>query len=202
MLKTVVFDFGNVVGFFDHQKTLAKLSSYTTWSPKRIYDEIYDGPLEDDLESGRISVEEFLRVFIQRCELRCGVDFLLAACSDIFTPNAAVCDLVPKLVGKVRIILGSNTNSLHAAEFQKQFADVLGHFHHLVLSHEIGTRKPKAEFFRECARRAECEPGECLFIDDLTANIAGAEAIGMQGLVYHPGVDLLRELTRYGLVNL
>lgn len=155
--------------------------------------------LEDDVESGRVGVDEFLRAFIERCELRCDVNFLLKACGDIFTPNPAVCDLVASLKGKVRLVLGSNTNALHAAQFREQFADTLGNFDHLVLSHEIGTRKPKAEFFQECVRRAECEPGECLFVDDLRANIAGAEAIGMRGLVYHPGVDLKGELGGYGV---
>lgn len=198
MLKAIIFDFGNVVGFFDHKKTLAKLAAHTSWSPERIFDEIYTGPLEDDLESGRISVDEFLQAFIQRCELRCDADFLRSACGDIFTPNAAVCDLIPQLKRHYRIVLGSNTNPLHAAHFQQQFAEVLGHFHDQVLSHAIGVRKPKAPFFHECAKRANAAPHECLFIDDLTANIAGAQAIGMQGLVYHPGVDLEEELSRWG----
>jgi FMN phosphatase YigB (HAD superfamily) len=199
MLKAVVFDFGNVVGFFDHFKTLGRLAPYTTWTPERIYEEIYNGDLEEDLESGRMSVDDFMRVFIERCELRCGADDLLAACRDIFTPNPAVCDLVPRLRGKCRLVLGSNTNAVHAAQFQMQFADVLSHFHRQVLSHLIGVRKPKAEFFRECVRRAECEPGECLFVDDMAANVAGARAIGMNAVLYHSAVDLARELTRHGI---
>lgn len=199
MLKAVVLDFGNVVGFFDHRKTLARLSPYTSWSPDRIYNEIYAGTLEDELESGRITVDEFLQRFIQKCELSCDADFLLSACGDIFTPNPAVCDLVPQIKKHCRVVLGSNTNALHAAHFQKQFAEVLGHFHHQVLSHEIGVRKPKAGFFEECARRADAAPQECLFVDDLSANIAGAEAVGMKGLVYHPGIDLPNELRRFGI---
>ena len=198
MLKAIIFDFGNVVGFFDHKVTLAKLAPFTSWSPERIYNEIYTGPIEDDLESGRISVDEFLHAFIQRCELRCDAAFLRSACGDIFTPNAAVCDLIPQLKTRYRIILGSNTNPLHAAHFQKQFANVLDHFHHQVLSHVIGVRKPKAAFFHECAERADAAPHECLFIDDLTANIAGAKAIGMHGLVYHPGVDVSAALQSVG----
>lgn len=197
MIRAIVFDFGNVVGFFDHFKTLARLAPYTTWTPRRIYDEIYAGPLEDDLESGRISVDEFLRRFAELCELNCDAEFLKQACGDIFTVNPAVCDLIPKL--PCRLILGSNTNALHAAHFQAQFADVLERFHHQVLSHEIGVRKPKPEFFHECIRRAECAASECLFIDDLAANVAGAEAVGMQGLVYGKDTDLGRELKKRGL---
>lgn len=199
MLKAVVFDFGNVVGFFDHYKTLAKLSPYTSWPAKRIYEEIYSGTLEDDIESGRMTVEEFAEIFIRRCELTCDAEFLIQAAGDIFTANPAVCELVPRLKRHCRILLGSNTNALHAEQFRREYAEVLGHFHHLVLSYEIGVRKPKAEFFQECAKRAECEPGECLFIDDLPPNVAGAEAIGMRGLLYHPGVDLVAELGRHGI---
>lgn len=199
MIRAIVFDFGNVVGFFDHRKTFARLSPYTSWSPERIYTELYSGPLEDDLESGRLSVDEFLEAFIARCELRCDAAFLRLACADIFTANAAVCDLVPRLKDRYRIVLGSNTNALHAAQFQVEFADVLGHFHEQVLSYDIGVRKPKPGFFHECARRAQALPGECLFIDDLAVNIAGAEAIGMRGLVYHPGVDLHAEFRKHGI---
>jgi FMN phosphatase YigB (HAD superfamily) len=198
MQKAVVFDFGNVVGFFDHNKALARLAPYTTWPAKRIFDEVYE-PFEDDIETGRIGTAEYLRLFMTRCELRCDADFLLAVCGDIFTPNPAICDLIPRLNGRCRIILGSNTNALHADWFQRQFADVLAHFHHQVLSFAIGVRKPKAEFFRECVRRAEREPGDCLFVDDLAANIAGAEAVGMRGLLYHPRVDIISELAQFGV---
>lgn len=198
-MKAIIFDFGNVVGFFDHFRTLEKLTPHTTWPARKIYDAIFDGPLEDDLESGRITVDEFLAEFRRLCELTCDIEFLRTACGDIFTPNAAVCELIPKLRGRYRIVLGSNTNPLHGAQFTRQFADVLGHFDHLVLSYAIGVRKPKPGFFHECVRRAEARADECLFIDDLPGNIAGAEAVGMRGLVYHPKVDLIAELAKHGV---
>ena len=161
-MKAIIFDFGNVVGFFDHFRTLEKLTPHTTWSARRIYDAIFDGPLEDDLESGRITVDQFLAEFRRLCELTCDSEFLRAACGDIFTPNAAVCELIPKLRGRYRIVLGSNTNPLHGAQFTRQFADVLGHFDHLVLS----TRRcPKPR-----RRSSTSPPGRgatVFFIDDL-----------------------------------
>lgn len=199
MLKAIVFDFGNVVGFFDHHKTFAKLAPYTDWPAKRIYDEIYCGPLEDALESGQMPVDEFIECFIARTSLRCEGDYLRAACADIFTPNPEVCELIPRLKGRYRIILGSNTNPLHAVQFRRQFADVLAHFDAEVVSYEVGVRKPKAGFFEACVRHAGCEASQCLFIDDLAANIAGAEAVGLRGLIYKPGDNLAGHLTRHGV---
>jgi putative hydrolase of the HAD superfamily len=199
MIRAIVFDFGNVVGFFDHHRTLERLAPWTSWTPRRMYDEIYSGSLEDDVESGKITVDEFLAKFIERCELRCDVGHLRSACGDIFTPNPAVCELIPHLRQRHRLILGSNTNALHAERFRRQFSRVLEYFHAQIVSYEIGVRKPKAGFFEACAAAAGEAPEACLFIDDLPANVAGAEAIGMRGLVYHPGVDLPGELRKRGV---
>ena len=95
--------------------------------------------------------------------------------------------------------MGSNTNELHARQFLEQFADRLQHFDALVLSHKIGVRKPKAGFFEHCIRLAECAPAECLFIDDLAANVAGARACGWQGIVYTSFPDLRQQLMALGI---
>src|SRR5688500_7151715 len=113
-MKTIVFDFGNVVGFFDHHKTLKRLEQFTTMPAQAMFASVYAGQLEDDFETGRITEAQFLDHFIDRCRLGCTPDALSAACADIFWPNPEVCDLIPKLKGRYRLLLGSNTNIIHA----------------------------------------------------------------------------------------
>jgi putative hydrolase of the HAD superfamily len=199
-MKTVIFDFGNVVGFFDHQRTLAKLQPYSPLTPAEMYALVYDSPLEDRFERGELAVPELLDEIRGLWKLECDVEFLVHAISDIFVPNPEVCELVPRLAPRYRILLGSNTNAIHSARFIAQFADVLCHFDSLVLSHEIGIRKPAAEFFRHCQERANAAPAECVFVDDLPANIAGARAIGFQGIVYQPNENLAAQLRTLGVV--
>jgi putative hydrolase of the HAD superfamily len=198
-MKAIVFDFGNVLGFFDHFQTLNKLTRYTDLTPQAMYDAIYDTDLEDAVESGRLSIPEFLQRVRQLCRLSCDDEVLAAACADIFWPNEEVCALVPALAGRYRLLLGSNTNALHAPQFRRQFADVLRHFDALVLSHEIGVRKPRAAFFDHCRRLANCRPEECVFIDDLVVNVEGARACGWQGIVYRRGDDLRARLETMGI---
>ncbi len=107
--------------------------------------------------------------------------------------------LVPALKPRYRLLLLSNTNELHAIQFRRQFADTLAHFDGLILSHEVGLRKPCAGIYMHCHKLADCEPSQCLFIDDLPANIDAARACGWQGIVYHPGLDLCRELKKLGV---
>jgi putative hydrolase of the HAD superfamily len=160
---------------------------------------LFGGTLEDDYESGRISTREFLQHVRQACRLTCPDEIIATAWADIFWPNQEICALLPRLKPRYRLLLGSNTNELHARQFCGQFADSLRHFDALVLSHEIGVRKPKAGFFEHCTRLAGCAPAECLFIDDLESNVAGARACGLQGIVYSDFDDLCKQFTDLGI---
>jgi putative hydrolase of the HAD superfamily len=198
-IRAIIFDFGNVIGLFDYNVALAKIAPHSGLSLADISQAIDASGLEDDYESGRITSAVFLRELRQLCRLSCAEEFLQAAWCDIFQPNQDVCALIPRLASRYRLVLGSNTNALHAAQFQKQFADVLTHFAALVLSHEVGHRKPRAEFFQRCRELAGCAPAECVFIDDLPANIAGARECGLHGIVYRDVEDLQQRLAELGI---
>jgi putative hydrolase of the HAD superfamily len=105
-----------------------------------------------------------------------------------------------RLAGRYRLILGSNTNPVHARQFKPQFAATLQHFKGLVLSHEIGARKPRPEFFRQVLAVSASPAARCVFVDDLPDNIAGARACGLHGIVY-TGMDALQDdLKRIGVI--
>jgi FMN phosphatase YigB (HAD superfamily) len=197
-MKTIIFDFGNVIGFVDHRRGLEKLRPFTTLTPEAMLASAYDGELEDRFERGSMTPLAFLEQAHQLWQLRCDIEFLAEAFGDIFCPNPEVCDLVPKLARHHRILLGSNTNAIHSQRFTMQFADVLSHFDSLVLSHEIGARKPAAEFFRHCHDLADAQTSECVFVDDLVANIEGARAFGFHGIVYRPHANLAESLRSLG----
>ena len=52
----------------------------------------------------------------------------------------------------------------------------------VVISGEVGMRKPEQRIFRHTAALLGLEPPECVFIDDVQANVVAAEAIGLVGL--------------------
>ena len=67
----------------------------------------------------------------------------------------------------------------------------------VVISSEVGMRKPEERIFRHAAALLGLEPQECVFIDDIEANVAAAEAVGLVG-VHHrepePTIARLAEL--------
>jgi putative hydrolase of the HAD superfamily len=57
-------------------------------------------------------------------------------------------------------------------------------FDGVVISCEVGMRKPEPEIFQHAAELIGLPPAACVFVDDVEANIVAAEAIGMTG-VHH-----------------
>jgi FMN phosphatase YigB (HAD superfamily) len=198
-ITTIVFDFGNVLGFFSHRRAAEQLAAYTDMSAEDILRILFANDLEDDYESGRLSTAELRAILRDRFRLVCTDEEFDLAVGNMFTPNGEVCSLVPVLKPRYRLVLLSNTNDIHARYFRRQFADTLDLFDSLVLSYEVGLRKPHPDIYAHCHRLACCPPAQCLFIDDLAANVEAARACGWQGIVYHPGLDLRRELERHGV---
>jgi putative hydrolase of the HAD superfamily len=53
-----------------------------------------------------------------------------------------------------------------------------------VISAEVGMRKPEERIFRHAAALLGLPPAQCVFIDDIEANIEAAAAIGMAGVLH------------------
>ena len=68
------------------------------------------------------------------------------------------------------------------------------HFDGIVCSHAVGCRKPEPEIFRLAAERAGRVPGQCVLVDDLEKNCAGAVAAGWQAVRFHDAAQAAREL--------
>ncbi len=199
-IKTVIFDFGNVVAFFDHSRAVARLAQYTDLPPVELALKLYGSPIEDAYERGAIDTEMYVRQATRNAHLSCTTEQFLAAFVAIFWRNLEVCELIPRLQSNYRIILASNTTRAHFEEYSKQFADVLRYFDHLGTSFDAGARKPEREFFAHVQRHAQAEPGECVFIDDLPTNVEAAEEFGWKGVVYRADGTLADKLRAAGVV--
>jgi HAD superfamily hydrolase (TIGR01509 family) len=69
-------------------------------------------------------------------------------------------------------------------------------FDAVVISGEVGLHKPEPEIFHMGAARIGAAPAECVFVDDLRENCAGAEAVGMTAILHRGADGTLPELER------
>jgi putative hydrolase of the HAD superfamily len=196
----LIFDFGNVLAFFDYRKAAEHLGRPLGLSGETFLERVNGlgfSSLVARYESGQMTAEAFSAAVCELVGLRMTHDEFARAWSDVFWLNEPVALLVGHLKDRgYTLLLGSNTNDLHAAQFRRQFAATLARFDQLVLSYEIGHIKPWPAFFHACAQAAGAEIEECVFIDDKSENIEAACATGMKGIVYVNDWLLSAELKR------
>src|SRR5262245_47883849 len=59
-VRALLFDFGNVIGFFDHHRGAAQVAEVLRADPRRVYDYFFKTDLEDRYDKGLISSDELL----------------------------------------------------------------------------------------------------------------------------------------------
>jgi epoxide hydrolase-like predicted phosphatase len=69
-------------------------------------------------------------------------------------------------------------------------------FDGVVISGEVGIRKPSPEIYELGAREIGLEPADCVFVDDLPFNLTPAEELGMATVHHTATTDTIPELER------
>ena len=67
-------------------------------------------------------------------------------------------------------------------EHWRRMIDVEELLDHVVLSFEVGCRKPNKDIFDLAASRAQVRPEECVLVDDVVNNCVGAETAGWRAI--------------------
>lgn len=75
----------------------------------------------------------------------------------------------------------------------------LGRFSDYVVSGLVGHSKPDAAIYELVCRTGGFDPGSAVFIDDVMANVEGAQAIGMHGVHHRSPAETIRALQALGL---
>ena len=105
-----------------------------------------------------------------------------------------------RMVGAVRraraagIRTGLVSNSMGAGRYDRATFPEL--FDGVVISGDVRMHKPQPEIFLLGAQRAGVPAAQCVFVDDLRENCAGAEAVGMTAVLHRGAETTLPELER------
>lgn len=137
------------------------------------------------LERGECSVAEFEQMLAGLLLRTDGgpvlADGLLTRMLSAGRPVPAMYQLIRDLRARgVRTALLSNSWG-PAGYPREDFPDL---FDAVVISGEVGMRKPEPRIFRHAATLLDLEPQHCVFVDDLEANVTAAVGCGMTG-VHH-----------------
>jgi len=70
-----------------------------------------------------------------------------------------------------------------------------------LISSDLGHVKPDPAFFSAALEHIQKKANECLLIDDNIRYLAGAAAVGLEGLLFRTNLELAQELTALGLLG-
>ncbi|HET7361905.1 MAG TPA: HAD family phosphatase [Salinimicrobium sp.] len=180
MIKTLLFDFGDVFLTLDKKATLREFKrlGVTDFSP-----EVFK--FLQEYEKGKISSRTFIVQFKEWFPHISENQIIQAWNAILLDFPKPRMDFIKKLASeeKFKLILLSNTNDLHIDWVAKNiafFEEFKGCFDAFYLSHEINFRKPDHNIFQFIIKKHNLEPNEVLFIDDTAENTKSAEKLGFK----------------------
>lgn len=179
MIDALILDLGNVLAFHDNERLFSEMAR-VFGSTREAMRERLDGGLWDRVNRGTLPGDTLRQELVSRLghEVSPAEWFSLWNCH--FTLHPEMIQLVEALVGRLPLVLLSNTHDQHV-EFLRPQLPVLSRFDGLVLSYEVGRVKPEPEIYLEALRRAGCGADRAAFFDDVQRYVDAATALGMHG---------------------
>jgi putative hydrolase of the HAD superfamily len=187
-IDAVVFDFGGVLTVPVKGSTIDWLTgedivpdSYAAVMREWLVGDGADGSPVHRLETGRLDGPGFERALAARLVTNAGVpvspEGLLGRMFAGMVVDPVMVELVTELKG-----LGLRAGLLSNSWANPYPVEVLAHFDPVLISGEVGLRKPDPEIFQLLLRRLELPAGRVAFVDDLAPNVRAAADVGMHAV--------------------
>ncbi len=189
-------DLGNVLINFDHRIAVRKILSCTTKNEEDIYQLFFDSGLTKLYEEGKISSLDFFHRVKDSLGLNIDGDEFFSIWDDIFfeTPlNVKIQNFLRGIKARYRLAMISNINENHF-EFLRKKMPIFGEFDKLVLSYEVGFRKPAEEIYNAALRSVDARPEKVFYIDDRADLIKAASGYGIKGITFD-GEEAFKKIT-------
>ncbi len=200
MIRSILFDLGNVLVPFEVQRAYKLLAQQSGLSTETVAERIRDSQIYNVYESGMLETGEFLERFQSLLGFQCPKSEFREIWNAIFLPETSTSEeLVLDLKQRYRLVLLSNTNDLHYGWLRERYP-ILNHFDAYTLSYEVKAMKPDPKIFAAAVANAQCEPGECFFTDDIARYVEAARAFGIDAEQFTGEHNLRAHLSTRGLI--
>lgn len=177
MIQTVIFDIGNVVLYFDHEKMVQQLSTAFQVPFSQIKKQLFEDELLLNFESGNCTTDDVILKLSQNLPNPPKKEEILKAFNTIFWQNESLSPILHSLKrqGK-RLLLLSNISEAHF-DFATQTFPSLQLFDGAILSYKVRHAKPSPEIYKVVLEEAGCAPHECFYTDDILGHVEAAKLL-------------------------
>ncbi|MBR1800126.1 MAG: HAD family phosphatase [Bacteroidaceae bacterium] len=197
MIKNIAFDFGGVIFDIDYDGAIETFKGIGLADADQRLDRYHQRGFFEDLESGRITPDDFRHQLEPLCHRTLTHDEVLRAwLGYVGAPvdERKLQSLDDLRARGYRTFLLSNTNPFvqswaESPAFSPAGRPLSSYLEKCYCSFEVGIMKPDPAIFRYMLDDAGIQPSETLFLDDSPANIAVAADLGLHTLLVEKNGD-------------
>ena len=195
-IRHIIFDLGGVLLNLDYTLTEQAFQELGFEDFNAVYSQLKQELLFDDLETGRITPDEFVSKICSLFGKEIAREKVIHAWNAMLL-DMPLCRL--QLLQQLRLhydlILLSNTNEIHEEAFnlitQKEHGVLIaGFFDKVYFSPRVGMRKPDKEIFERILNDNGFTAEHTLFIDDSPQHIEAAKSLGIQTIYLERGMTI------------
>ena len=201
MIKNIVFDLGGVIITLNFEQAVRRFYNMGVENIRTYLDPFAQTGIFGDLESGKITAEDFR---LKLSELA-GCELSFADCLYAWkgfveeVPRCNLDTLVALRQNGYRLILLSNTNPYMMSwamspDFSGDGHALSDYFDACYLSFQCGIMKPDPAIFQLMLEKEGILPHETLFLDDGPRNVKVAATLGIQTYQPREGEDWTEKL--------
>ncbi|MDM5074986.1 HAD family phosphatase [Aeromonas media] len=193
----IIFDLGRVVVSWDPVGIVRSVRGPD--GAEALAEQLFNHPDWLEVDRGTLS----LHAMASQAEARTG----LSAAENLAILQAVPASLLPDpaMVTLIEVLhsaghrLYALSNMGHASiDWLEQHQAFWRFFSGKVVSARVRMIKPEPDIYRYLLVSFDLKAGECLFIDDSPANVAAAQALGLQGMVFTDAAACRRQLVEQG----
>ena len=194
-INTIIWDIGGVLERTEDPSPRNAIADHLGISVNALSDLIFGNTTEFRVQLGQISREEHFADVQTELGLSSRTD-LDGILEQFFSGDQLDMDLVNQireLKTNFTTAVLSNYSSILREQITSTW-EIGDAFDHLIISSEVGHKKPDPEIYKIALETIGCQPDEAVFIDDFIENIHGAEQLGIRGIHFNNAEQALSEL--------
>jgi glucose-1-phosphatase len=194
MIKNIVFDLGNVLISFRPAEYFEK-KDYPENMKSRILADIFGSPEWHFLDNGDITISEAIESIAGKSSLsRQEIAHIFNLRTDLMFPLDQNVRILPELKKEGYGLYYLSNFPLDIFEEIKNGYYFFRYFDGGIISSEVKHSKPERKIFEILLENYSLIPEECLFIDDIEANVATGIETGMKGFMTGGSTDIKKRL--------
>lgn len=183
MVKNLIFDVGMVLLDYRWKEMLVDIRGLDDERAELVGSTVFDPKYWDSFDSGNITIDELIRIQKDNNpDIADDLEWFLVNRDLMQLPRPKIYDQMRRLKDKGYQIYILSNYSKEFFEAHTNGAAFWPYIDGRIVSYEVHCLKPHPEIYKCLLDKYDLNPSECIFFDDLKANIDGAKAMGIDGI--------------------